>query len=37
MDELLERVTEAVLLCLEVEDAAPERLEFVGIQRLCVA
>lgn len=36
-DELMERVKEAVLLCLEAQGEEPEQLEFVGIQRLRVA
>ena len=37
MDELLERMKEAILLCLEVEgEEAAEPLELVGIQRLAV-
>ncbi len=37
MDELMERIREAVLLCLEVQgDEASESLELVGIQRLVV-
>lgn len=37
MDELMERIKEAVLLCLEARGEEPEQLEFVGIQRLRVA
>ncbi|MBC8404148.1 MAG: type II toxin-antitoxin system HicB family antitoxin [Planctomycetes bacterium] len=37
LDELMERVKEAIALCLEVEGDEPESLEFVGIQRLRVA
>ena len=37
MDELLERVKEAIQLCLEVQgDEADEQLELVGIQRVAV-
>ena len=37
MDELLERVKEAIQLCLEVQgEEAIESLELVGIQRLAV-
>ena len=37
MDEMMERIREAVLLCLEVQgDEASESLEPVGIQRLVV-
>ncbi len=34
-DELMIRTQEAIELCLEVEDEAPEN-EFIGIQRLAV-
>lgn len=37
LDELMERVKEAVLLCLKAQGEEPEQLEFVGIQRLRVA
>ena len=37
MDELMERIQEAVLLCLAERGEEPEQLEFVGIQRLRVA
>jgi len=36
-DELLERIKEAVALCLESQGESSESLEFVGIQRLWVA
>ncbi len=37
MDELLERIKEAIQLCLEVQDGEPsEQLELVGIQRVAV-
>lgn len=37
MDELLERIREAIELCLEVSgDAADSPLELVGIQRVVV-
>ena len=36
LDELMERVREAILLCLEVEDEATGGLEFVGVQRVSV-
>ncbi len=37
MDELLERMKEAIQLCLEVEgEDEAEALELVGIQRLAV-
>ena len=37
LDELMERVKEAVELCLEVEDADADPLTFVGVQRISVA
>lgn len=36
LDELMENIKEAIALCLEVEDAERETLEFVGIQRIAV-
>ena len=37
MDELLERVREAILLCLEVAgEEAAEPLELVGVQKVTV-
>jgi predicted RNase H-like HicB family nuclease len=36
LDELMARVREAIALCLEVEDASPDGLEFVGVQRVRV-
>jgi predicted RNase H-like HicB family nuclease len=37
MDELIERVTEAIQLCLEEQGAeAEEPLELVGIQKVAV-
>ena len=37
MDELLERVKEAIQLCLEVQgDDAEEQLELVGVQLVAV-
>jgi predicted RNase H-like HicB family nuclease len=33
----MDRIREAILVCLEVEGAETESLEFVGIQRLSVA
>ncbi|MBI2939251.1 MAG: type II toxin-antitoxin system HicB family antitoxin [Chloroflexi bacterium] len=37
MDELLERIKEAIQLCLEVQgEEAQEQLELVGIQRVAV-
>jgi predicted RNase H-like HicB family nuclease len=37
LDELMERMREAVELCLEVEGAPAQSLEFIGIQRITVA
>ena len=36
LDELSERIKEAITLCLEVQDPADEPLDFGGIQRLTV-
>lgn len=36
LDELTERVKEAILLCLEGQGTDEERLHFVGIQRIAV-
>lgn len=36
LDALLERVREAIELCLEVEGERPEDLDFVGVQRVTV-
>ena len=37
IDELMERMSEAIILCLEVEsENKPSPLELVGIQRLAV-
>ena len=37
LDELMAGIREAIELCLEVEDAQPGNLEFVGIQRIKIA
>ena len=37
LDELMERIREAIALCLEVESADAESLEFVGVQRVRVS
>ena len=37
LDELMERVKEAVALCLEGEGSPPKALDFVGVQRIRVA
>lgn len=36
LDELSERIKEAIELYLEVEGEPPEPLEFVGIQRVTI-
>ena len=37
LDQVMERVREAIALCLEVEGAPSQSLEFVGIQGVIVA
>jgi predicted RNase H-like HicB family nuclease len=37
LDEVTERIREAIELCLEVEGAPDQSLEFVGIQRIVIA
>ncbi len=37
LDELRERIVEAIQLCLEVDEGAGTPLEFVGIQRVRLA
>lgn len=36
LDELMERIKEAIELCLEVQDEELEPLDFVGLQRVTV-
>lgn len=36
LDKLIERVKEAIELCLEVEEDVPATTEFVGVQRVAV-
>ena len=36
MDKLMERIREAIELCLEVQSQEYEPLEFIGIQRVLV-
>jgi predicted RNase H-like HicB family nuclease len=36
LDELMDRVREAIALCIEVQAEEPGRLEFVGVQRVSV-
>jgi predicted RNase H-like HicB family nuclease len=37
LDEVIERIREAIELCLEVEGTPEQDLEFVGIQRVTIA
>ena len=37
LDVLMQRIREAIELCLEVEGTLPEPLDFVGVQRVTVA
>ena len=37
LDELVERVREAIQLCLEVDGEARDPLDFVGVQRITIA
>jgi predicted RNase H-like HicB family nuclease len=37
LDDLIERIREAVELCLEVEGDGAEPLDFIGVQRISVA
>jgi predicted RNase H-like HicB family nuclease len=37
LDEVTERIREAIELCLEVQGTPPQSLEFIGIQRITVA
>ena len=36
LDKLMERIREAVALCLEVEHEVTARTEFIGVQRIAV-
>jgi predicted RNase H-like HicB family nuclease len=36
LDQLMERIKEAIELCLEVAGTDPETLDFVGVQRVTV-
>jgi predicted RNase H-like HicB family nuclease len=37
LDELMERIKEAIQLCLEVEgDLAPEQLQLIGVQKIAL-
>lgn len=37
LDEINQRIREAIELCLEVEGAPAQSLEFIGIQRVTIA
>jgi predicted RNase H-like HicB family nuclease len=37
LDEINERIREAIQVCLEAEGAPDQDLEFVGIQRVTIA
>jgi predicted RNase H-like HicB family nuclease len=37
LDEVSERIREAIELCLEAEGVPGQRLEFIGIQRITIA
>jgi len=37
LDELMERIREAIELCLEVRGATFEPLDFIGVQRISIA
>jgi len=37
LDVLMERIREAIELCLEVEGQPSENLDFVGVQRITVS
>ncbi len=37
LDEVIERIREAIALCLEVQGSDAPSLEFVGIQRVTIA
>jgi predicted RNase H-like HicB family nuclease len=36
LDELMERIREAIALCLEVQGAPTDDLDFAGVQRVTV-
>lgn len=36
LDELMERIREAIALCLEFEEEQQDQLDFVGVQRISV-
>ena len=36
LDQLMERIKEAIGLCLEVQGAPPQQLDFIGVQRVTI-
>jgi predicted RNase H-like HicB family nuclease len=36
LDKLMERVKEAIALCMEAEEGKPSTMEFIGVQRVAV-
>jgi predicted RNase H-like HicB family nuclease len=36
LDELMQRIREAIELCLEIDENPIESLEFVGVQRIAI-
>ena len=36
LDELMVRIKEAIILCLEVQSQSTDNLEFIGLQRVAV-
>ena len=37
LDDLMERIREAIALCLEAQGTPPESLDFIGVQRVRVS
>ena len=37
LDEVTQRIREAIELCLEVEGGPEDQLEFIGVQRITIA
>jgi predicted RNase H-like HicB family nuclease len=37
LQEVIERIREAIVLCLEVQGEPPEQSEFVGVRRVTIA
>ncbi len=36
LDVLMQRIQEAIELCLEVQEISPQPLDFVGVQRITI-